>query len=108
TEQINFGESYIIGELENHENLRRLIANVKIQLKEIEIKIQEKLRSKSTSSTGEPSMEWLEHRLKSLNQCLVLLEQMYQLTESYWKTNLSMNSNYDEHMSNDSRLINEV
>jgi hypothetical protein len=37
---------YIIGELENHENLRRLIADLKIELKALEVKINEKLRAK--------------------------------------------------------------
>lgn len=37
---------YIVGELENHENLRLLIADIKIELKAIEVKINEKLRSK--------------------------------------------------------------
>jgi hypothetical protein len=37
---------YTVGELENHENLRRLIADLKIELKGLEVKIQDKLRSK--------------------------------------------------------------
>lgn len=39
--------AYVVGDLEDHENLRRAISEVKIQLKAIEVKIQEKLRSKS-------------------------------------------------------------
>jgi len=41
---------YNVGELENHENLRRLIADLKIELKGLEVKIQEKLRSKFVHS----------------------------------------------------------
>jgi hypothetical protein len=37
---------YVVGDLESHENLRRLIDDIKIELKAIEVKIKEKLRSK--------------------------------------------------------------
>ena len=37
---------YVVGDVEIHENLRRLIADTKIELKALEVKIKEKLRSK--------------------------------------------------------------
>jgi hypothetical protein len=37
---------YFVGELESHENLRRLIADIKLELIALEVKIKEKLRSK--------------------------------------------------------------
>lgn len=37
---------YIVGETETHENLRQLIADLRIELKGLEVKIKEKLRSK--------------------------------------------------------------
>ncbi|CAF3830248.1 unnamed protein product, partial [Rotaria sordida] len=107
TEQKHFGKKYIVGELDNHENLRRLIADIKIELKAIEVKIKEKLRSRSTSSTSEPSIEWLEHRLNSLNQCLIRLEQTYRLIESYWPAYLPIKNSYDEHQFNDPHLADE-
>ena len=42
----DLGKTYIVGELEHHEQLRQLIADIKIELKALEVKIQEKLRSK--------------------------------------------------------------
>ncbi|CAF1077570.1 unnamed protein product [Rotaria sordida] len=107
TEKIHFGKKYIVGELDNHENLRRLIADIKIELKAIEVKIKERLRSRSTSSTSEPSIEWLEHRLNSLNQCLIRLEQTYRLIESYWPAYLPIKNSYDEHQFNDPHLADE-
>ncbi|CAF2733503.1 unnamed protein product [Rotaria sp. Silwood2] len=106
-EQINRGKKYIVGELENHENLRRLIADIKIELKALEVKLKEKLRSKFTSSMTEPSTEWLEQRLNSLNQCLTRLEQTYRLIESYWPAFLPIKNSYDEHQFNDPRLADE-
>ncbi|CAF4258997.1 unnamed protein product [Rotaria socialis] len=106
-ERITLGKMYIVGELENHENLRRLMADIKIELKAIEVKIKEKLRSKFTSSITEPSIEWLEHRLNSLNQCLIRFEQAYQFIEAYWKAYLPVKNSYDEHPFNDPRLANE-
>ncbi|CAF5205629.1 unnamed protein product, partial [Rotaria magnacalcarata] len=60
-----------------------------------------------TSSITEPSIEWLEHRLNSLNQCLIHFEQAYQFIESYWKAYLPVKNSYDEHPFNDPRLVNE-
>ncbi len=39
----------MVGDIESHENLRRLIADIKIELKALEVKINEKLRSKFVS-----------------------------------------------------------
>ncbi|CAF3599141.1 unnamed protein product [Rotaria sp. Silwood1] len=107
TEQINLGKKYIVGELEDHENLRRLIANIRIELKALEVKLKEKLRSKHTTSMTDPSIEWLEHRLNSLNQCLTSLEETYRLMESYWPAYLPNKNRYNEHQFNDPRLVNE-
>ncbi|CAF2221594.1 unnamed protein product [Rotaria magnacalcarata] len=107
TTELVLGKMYIVGELENHENLRRLMADIKIELNALEVKMKEKLRSKFTSSITEPSIEWLEHRLNSLNQCLIHFEQAYQFIESYWKAYLPVKNSYDEHPFNDPRLVNE-
>lgn len=56
----------------------------------------------------EPSIEWLEHRLKTLTLCLNRLEETQQLIESYWKANLPVKNSFDEHPFNDPRLIHEV
>ena len=37
---------YIVGELESHETLRKLINDIRIELKALEVKLKEKLRSK--------------------------------------------------------------
>ena len=50
-------KGYIVGDLENHENLRRLIADLKIEMKAIEVKLKEKLRSKFVRSTGKDEKE---------------------------------------------------
>ena len=50
---------YIVGESETHEALRKLIGDIRIELKALEVKIKEKLRSKFVYS-----FESLYHRLK--------------------------------------------
>ncbi|UJR13778.1 hypothetical protein I4U23_000788 [Adineta vaga] len=104
-EQINREKLYAIGEIENHENLRRLIIDIQKQLNAIENKIQEKLRSKSITSTTEPSIEWLEHRLHSLKQCLTLLERIYQIIETYRTTHLPSKINSDERIHNENQEL---
>lgn len=37
---------YIVGEVESHEALRKLINDIRIELKALEVKLKEKLRSK--------------------------------------------------------------
>ena len=116
---------YIVGEVESHDILRKLINDIRIELKALEVKLKEKLRSKfvseslrnilvmindsfQTSTLTEPSIEWLEHRLKTLTLCLTRLEETQQLIESYWKANLPVKNSYDEHPFNDLRLVHEV
>ena len=43
----SFDKLYAIGELENHENLRRLIVEIRNQLKAVESQLQERVRSKT-------------------------------------------------------------
>lgn len=116
---------YIVGEVESHEAVRKLINDIRIELKALEVKLKEKLRSKfvskpirnirmmingsfQTSALTEPSVEWLEHRLKTLTLCLRRLEETEQFIESYWKANLPVKNSYDEHPFNDPRLVHEV
>lgn len=40
------GKMYIVGEVESHEALRKLINDIRIELKALEVKLKEKLRSK--------------------------------------------------------------
>lgn len=61
-----------------------------------------------TSALTEPSIEWLEHRLKTLTLCLTRLEETQQLIESYWKANLPVKNSFDEHPFIDPRLVHEV
>ncbi|CAF1084273.1 unnamed protein product [Adineta ricciae] len=89
---------YAIGELENHENLRRLIVEIRNQLKAVESQLQERARSKTISSIADPSVQWLEQRLQALNQCVTLLERIYQLVETYRTTQLPAKTNSDERL----------
>ena len=54
----DLGKMYIVGELESHEILRKLIADMRIELKALEVKIKEKLRSKFVRSLESLVFDW--------------------------------------------------
>ncbi|CAF0789487.1 unnamed protein product, partial [Didymodactylos carnosus] len=102
-QELILGKMYMVSELENHTALRQMIADIKIELKSIELKLKEKLKSKiKTNDT-----DWLENRFDTVKQCLQRLEQCYQLVEHYWKAYLPVKDKYNEHPFHDHRLINE-
>jgi methyl-accepting chemotaxis protein len=102
-EHQSLGKRYIIGELEDHERLRRLIADIKIELSQIQLKLKEKMRSKTDTN----DLAWLERRSATLTQCLQRLEESYNLIEHYWKAHLPIKNKFEEHSFVDRRLADD-
>lgn len=92
--------AYAIGEIKVHNDLRRLIEEIKFDLKTIVPEIKEKLRSRTDASTRsiEEIMNVLDERLTHA----------LELLETYWRADLPEKNQYNEHVFTDYRLIEEV
>ncbi|CAF0757918.1 unnamed protein product [Rotaria sordida] len=91
--------SYIVGELKTHDDLRRLIQDIKFDLKAVLPELKDQLRSRTNSSTRS-----LEERLNQLDGRLT---HALDLIETYWKADLPEKNKYNEHIFIDHRLIEE-
>ncbi|CAF4369813.1 unnamed protein product, partial [Rotaria sp. Silwood2] len=90
---------YIVGELKIHDDLRRLIQDIKFDLKAIVPELKDQLRSKTSSSTRS-----FEERLNQLDERLT---HALDLIETYWKADLPEKNQYNEHIFIDDRLMEE-
>ncbi|CAF0739616.1 unnamed protein product [Rotaria sp. Silwood1] len=90
---------YIVGESKIHDDLRRLIQDIRIDLKALAPHLQDQLRSKT--DTAIRSLE--EH----LNQLDKRLTHVLDLIETYWKADLPEKNQYNEHIFIDHRLMEE-